>query len=58
MQESKYTILIPCFNEDSTILKVVSEIYEKNQLVDILLIDDGSTDNFKSIDFTPYAKRL
>jgi len=58
MQESKYTILIPCFNEDSTILKVVSEIYDKNQLVDILLIDDGSTDNFKSIDFTPYAKRL
>ncbi len=58
MQESKYTVLIPCFNEDSTILKVVTEIYEINHSLDILLIDDGSTDKFNNINFAPYSKRL
>ena len=43
----KFVVIIPCFNESKTILKVVQDIYELELDLKIFLIDDGSTDNFK-----------
>jgi len=46
------SILIPSFNEGETILKVlnrISEISEQNNNHEIIIIDDGSTDNTKDI---------
>ena len=42
------TVLIPAFNEENTIKKVIDEIPEKIPLVDkieVMVVDDGSSDN-------------
>lgn len=58
MTTAEYVIIIPCYNEDPTILKVVREIFKLNKNLEILLINDGSTDSFEDIDFTPFKSRL
>ena len=54
----KFVVIIPCFNEIKTILKVVQDIYELELDLKIFLIDDGSTDNFKNIDFSKYKSKI
>ena len=54
----KFVVIIPCFNESKTILKVVQDIYELELDLKIFLIDDGSTDNFKNIDFSKYKSKI
>ena len=42
------TVLIPAFNEENTIKKVINEIPEKIPLIDkieVMVVDDGSSDN-------------
>ena len=46
----KFTIIIPIFNESESIFKLIEEIcleFEKD-LPEILIVDDGSQDEFKS----------
>lgn len=46
------TIIVPCFNEEKTILKTIDSLlsldYPKNKL-NIYIIDDGSTDNSQEV---------
>ncbi len=41
----KTIIIIPAYNEQETIKKVVNNIYEQYNDVDVAVINDGSTDN-------------
>ena len=41
----KILIIIPAYNEELSIGKVITEIKTKNKEVDILVVNDGSTDN-------------
>ena len=46
----KISIIIPVFNESKTILKILKKINEiKNKKKEIIIINDGSTDNTKKI---------
>jgi glycosyltransferase involved in cell wall biosynthesis len=43
-----FTIIIPIFNETDSIFTLVDEIKKefKGQIPEIIIVDDGSTDNF------------
>ena len=41
----KYSIVIPCFNEENSVFKVVNTICIKFPNILVVVIDDGSTDN-------------
>ena len=41
--------IIPAYNEGANLPRLVQELRSRNPLLDILVIDDGSTDNTKSI---------
>ena len=51
MQENKLkiTIIIPCYNEVDTILKIVDKIKKKKLLKQIILVDDFSTDGSREL---------
>ena len=41
----RISIIIPCFNEESTILKIVNSVQESAvDIFEIIVVDDGSTD--------------
>lgn len=44
-----YLIIIPAYNEEENIAKVLKDIKESNPDVDILVVNDGSTDNTSKI---------
>ncbi len=46
MGRSEIAIVIPAFNESNTILEVISDVKKYG---DVLIVDDGSTDNTRSI---------
>ena len=47
---NKLSIIVPCFNEEKTILSVIKEIKEfKDMDKEIIIIDDGSKDGTKKI---------
>lgn len=41
----KISILIPCFNEENFIKKTITNVFENIDPFEILVIDDGSTDD-------------
>jgi len=45
----KISVIIPCYNEEQTILKVIKSVHESlnRYEYEIIIIDDGSTDNSK-----------
>ena len=46
----KVSIIIPCYNEEKTIEKIVNKILDlKNLDLEIIIIDDNSTDSSKNI---------
>ena len=46
----KLSIIIPCFNEESTIKEIIEKITSLNDIEkEIIVIDDNSSDNSKSI---------
>ena len=47
--EQKASIIIPFFNEQSTLEKSVTSLISENFEKEILLINDGSTDKSKEI---------
>ena len=51
MQENKLkiTIIIPCYNEVDTILKIVDKIKKQKLLKQIILVDDFSTDGSREL---------
>ena len=47
---NKLSIIIPCYNEEKTILSVINEIDDfKDCEKEIIVVDDGSSDNTKNI---------
>ena len=47
---NKLSIIVPCYNEENTILSVIKEINEFKDLdKEIIIVDDGSSDNTKEI---------
>ena len=45
----KITIIIPCYNEVDTILKIVDKIKKQKLLKQIILVDDFSTDGSREL---------
>ena len=41
----KTIVIIPAYNEQDSIKKVVNNIYEKYNYIDVVVINDGSKDN-------------
>ena len=55
----KISIIIPCFNEENTIEKIVNKIQDlKNLDLEIILVDDNSTDGSKNIIETKIKNRV
>lgn len=51
MQKIKYSIVIPCFNEQNNLellLKSLAKIHDKKSL-EIIIVDNGSTDNSRQL---------
>ena len=47
---NKISIIVPCYNEEKTILSVINEIEDfKDCEKEIIIIDDGSSDNTKNL---------
>ena len=46
----KISILIPCYNEEKTLEKIINKIlYLKDLDLEIIIVDDNSTDSSRSI---------
>ena len=55
----KISIIIPCYNEENTIEKIVNKILNLNNLdLEIILVDDNSTDGSKNIIETKVKNRV
>lgn len=50
MNKIKISVIIPCFNEEKTIEKVLLQVLKQKDLVhEIIVVDDKSTDNSREI---------
>tara|TARA_B100000989_G_C19501728_1_gene454591 strand:+ start:100 stop:801 length:702 start_codon:yes stop_codon:yes gene_type:complete len=50
MTKIKVSVVIPCFNEENTIEKVVTKVLNQKDIVDeVIVIDDNSSDKSKEI---------
>ena len=55
----KTSIIIPCYNEEKTIEKIVNKIIDLNDLdLEIIIIDDNSTDSSKKIIETKIKNKI
>ena len=55
----KISVIIPCYNEEKTIEKIVNKILDlKNLDLEIIIIDDNSTDSSKNIIETKLKNRV
>ena len=55
----KISIIIPCYNEENTIEKIVNKILDLNNLdLEIIIVDDNSTDGSKNIIETKIKNRV
>ena len=44
-----YALIIPVYNEETSLKKLIPQLKHLNQKIEIIIINDGSTDNTKSI---------
>ena len=49
LKESNTCVIIPTYNNERTLERIIKEVLEVTQSFDIIIINDGSTDNSKSI---------
>ena len=44
----KYSIVVPCFNEEKTLEKIIYQVLKSNiNIYEVIIIDDCSNDNSK-----------
>ena len=43
-EETKITVVIPCYNEEQTVAAVLTTVLKQNVVGEVIVIDDGSTD--------------
>lgn len=52
------TVIVPCFNEENTILELVGRVLDQECVQELVIVDDGSTDNSYRILSTINDSRL
>ena len=45
----RLTVIIPCYNEQATIEEIVRQVQATGRVHEIIIVDDGSTDNTRAI---------
>ena len=45
MIEKNLSVVIPCYNEEKTILELLSRVLKQSMVGEVIIVDDGSTDN-------------
>ncbi|NCO52705.1 MAG: glycosyltransferase, partial [Deltaproteobacteria bacterium] len=45
----KLSIVIPVFNEEKTILQVIGRVLEQPYDLEVIVVDDGSTDGTRAL---------
>jgi glycosyltransferase involved in cell wall biosynthesis len=50
MSQSRFlSVVVPCFNEERTIKDIIGQVFENELVSEVIIIDDGSTDQTWSI---------
>ena len=50
MSDFKISVIIPCFNEEKTIEKLLTQVLSQDSLIhEIIIVDDKSTDNSREL---------
>jgi glycosyltransferase involved in cell wall biosynthesis len=49
ISSTNLTVIIPCFNEESTIHEVLNKVLAQNLVGQVIIVDDGSTDSSVSV---------
>lgn len=44
LSERPLSVVVPCFNEESTVREILSQVFESDLVGEVILIDDGSSD--------------
>jgi glycosyltransferase involved in cell wall biosynthesis len=47
--DSCLTVVMPCFNEEATILECIKRVLESPHVGELIIVDDGSTDTTRSL---------
>ena len=55
--DQRVLIIIPAMNEEESIGKVIAEVRAELPWVDILVVNDGSTDSTASFSASPWSRR-
>ena len=48
MEKGVLSVLIPCFNEEGTILELIARVLEQDCVGEVIVVDDASTDSSKA----------
>ncbi|HIF9110826.1 TPA: glycosyltransferase family 2 protein [Photobacterium damselae] len=49
MINNKFSVVIPCYNADKYISSAIESIHSQSESIEIIIVDDGSTDQTKEI---------
>ena len=47
--DSCLTVVMPCFNEEATIIECTTKVLESRHVGELIIVDDGSTDKTRSL---------
>ena len=47
--DSCLTVVMPCFNEEATIIECTTKVLESRHVGELIIVDDGSTDTTRSL---------
>lgn len=55
-KKKKISVVLPCYNEEESILKVINDFFDTNYVDEIIAVDNNSTDKTKDIIHSTKAK--